>query len=120
MLFRSVVNLHNGITGSRFIVTRLTGAGAQDFNLAYEPNGSFITSTTRDTSNNAEVVVNNNIIGGSSLGTSTSSNFTVVGRYNSTANGSGGEIQEMIIWKQNYISLKSNISNKINEYYGIY
>jgi hypothetical protein len=116
---RPISNLVSGAAGGRVIVTRLTTSSANDFNLSYEPNGSFITSTTRDSSNYAEISVNNSVLGGSSIGTGTNG-FGVVGRYNSSANGSGGEIQEMIIWKQNYISLKSNISNKINEYYGIY
>jgi hypothetical protein len=117
---RPVINHHFGAAGSRVISTRLTNASGQDLSLPFETNGSFITSTTRNTSNNVEVTINDNVIGGSSLGTSAATNFTHLGRYNSTANSSAGEIQEMIIWKQNYISLKSNISDKINEYYGIY
>jgi hypothetical protein len=118
---RPVANLHSGGVGSRFITLRLVAVGGgNDISVPFETNGSFITSTTRDTSNYAEVSVNNSVVGGGALGVSTSANFTVVGRFNSSANGSGGEIQEMIIWKQNYVSIKSNISNKINEYYAIY
>jgi hypothetical protein len=117
---RPVMNHHFGAAGSRVISTRLTNASGQDFSLPFETNGSFITSTTRDTSNYQEVSVNNSVLGGNSMGTSAAANITHLGRYNSSANSSAGEIQEMIIWKQNYISLKSNISDKINEYYGIY
>ena len=116
---RPIVNLHNGSAGSRNIVTRLTTSSAQDFNLPFEPNGSFITSTTRDTSNYQEISVNNSVLGGSSIGVGIAT-ISHLGRYNSSANSSAGEIQEMIIWKQDYVSLKSNISDKINEYYGIY
>jgi hypothetical protein len=117
---RPVMCLHSGAAGSRVITTRLTSNSGQDFNLPFETNGSLITSTTRDTSNYAEVSVNNSIIGGSTLGTNTTADFTVVGRQSSSTIASGGEIQEMIIWKQDYVSLKSEISNKINEYYEIY
>ena len=117
---RPVINHHFGVAGSRVIVTRLTNTSGPDLILPFETNGSFITSTTRDTSNYIEVSVNNSILGGRSMGTSLAASLGVLGRYNSTANSSSGEIQEMIIWKQNYVSLKSNISDKINEYYGIY
>jgi hypothetical protein len=117
---RPVLNHHFGAAGSRVINTRLTLGSGQDFSIPFETNGSFITSTTRNTSNYQEVSVNNSVLGGSSMGTSAAANITHLGRYNSSANSSAGEIQEMIIWKQNYISLKSNISDKINEYYGIY
>jgi hypothetical protein len=117
---RPVANLHNGASGSRIIRTRLTNSSAQDLELPFETNGSFITSTTRDTSDYQEISTNNNVLGGSSLGTTASTNFSVMGRYNSSANSSGGEIQEMIIWKQNYVSLRSEISNYLNQYYGIY
>lgn len=117
---RPVINHHFGAAGSRVISTRLTNVSGQDLGLPFETNGSFITSTTRDTSNYQEVSVNNSVLGGSSMGTVQAANITHLGRYNSSANSSAGEIQEMIIWKQNYVSLKSNISDKINEYYAIY
>lgn len=116
---RPRLNLHLGAAGSRNIETRLTNNSAQDLSLPFETNGSFITSTTRDTSNYQEISVNNSVLGGSSIGVGTAT-ISHLGRYNSSANSSAGEIQEMIIWKQNYVSLKSNISDKINEYYGIY
>lgn len=116
---RPRLNLHLGVAGSRNIETRLTNNLATDLSLPFETNGSFITSTTRDTLNYQEVSVNNSILGGSSIGVGIAS-ITHFGRYNSSANASGGEIQEIIVWKQDYVSLKSNISDKINEYYGIY
>jgi hypothetical protein len=99
-------------SGSRVIETRLTPSA--DLSLPFETNGIFITSTTRDTSNYQEVSVNNSVLGGNSMGTIAAANITHLGRYNSSANASAGEIQEMIIWKQDYVSLKSNISDKIN------
>ena len=117
---RPRLNLQLGLPGTRRIETRLTTSSAQDIDFPFETNGSFITSTTRDTSNYQEVSVNNSVLGGSSMGTVQTATITHLGRFNSSANSSTGEMQEMIIWKQNYVSLKSNISDKINEYYGIY
>jgi len=116
---RPVVNLHIGASGSRNIRTRLTNSTGGDFEIPFETNGSFITSTTRDI-NNVEITVNDNLIGSYTITGGSNNNLTHLGRFNSSANSSAGEIQEMIIWKQNYVSLKSNISDKINEYYGIY
>ena len=117
---RPIGLLHNGSAGSRNILTRLTSSSTQDITIPFETNGSFITSVTRNTSNVVEITANDSLLGSSSLGTSTSAGLTVMGRYNSSANSSTGEIQELIIWKQNYVSLKNDISDKINEYYGIY
>jgi hypothetical protein len=117
---RPIGLLHNGSAGSRNILTRLTLSSTQDISIPFETNGSFITSITRDTSNNVQITANDSLVGTSSLATAQSANLSVMGRYNSSANSSTGEIQELIIWKQNYISLKDDISDKINEYYGIY
>jgi len=117
---RPIGLLHNGSAGSRNILTRLTSSSTQDISIPFETNGSFITSITRDTSNNVQITANDSLVGTSSLATVQSANLSVMGRYNSSANSSTGEIQELIIWKQNYISLKDDISDKINEYYGNY
>jgi hypothetical protein len=117
---RPVVNLHIGVVGSRVIRTRLTNTSGGDFEIPFETNGSFITSTTRDVSNNVEITVNDNLIGSYTITGGNNNNLTHLGRFNSSGNSSAGEMQEMIIWKQDYVSLKSTISDKINEYYGVY
>jgi hypothetical protein len=117
---RPVINLHQGVAGSRLIRTRLTSNTGGEFDIPFETNGSFITSTTRDISDNVEITVNDNLIGSYTITGGLTNNLTHLGRFSSSANASTGEMQEMIIWKQDYVSLKSNISDKINEYYGIY
>jgi hypothetical protein len=116
---RPTLNLHIGSAGSRVIRTTLNTAPSSPYEVSFETNGSFITSTTR-VSDNVEITVNDNLIGSTILTTGSSASITHLGRFNSSSNSSAGEMQEMIIWKQDYVSLKSNISDKINEYYGIY
>ena len=41
-------------------------------------------------------------------------------QWNSTTNTNNGAFQEAIWWQRDYTSLRDNITQEINNYYGIY
>lgn len=111
---------HIGPAGSRVIEYRFTNSGVDILSIPYENLESMITTATRN-GNNMQVYVNNILIGQRNTALSgTSANITALFQPNSAGNAVGGDIHEMIFWNQDYTALRADITNKINEYYGIY
>ena len=81
------------------------------------PNTNHVITTHRRTGNNIDVYLNNTITTNSRVSSDTGS-FISLGN----ANGSTttGQITELIFWNQDYDSLLPNITQEINNYYGIY
>lgn len=80
--------------------------------------GQSIVTTKRITGN----VIQGSLNGVQYTPMSTQSNQSAVGFLGgvNSSEASSGYLQETIWWNQNYSSLELNISDKINEYYGIY
>jgi hypothetical protein len=110
---------HAIISGEPIISWRMTNNTGDIIQLP-SPTGTLLTTTNRN-GLNREMWVNNNqlfqstdpLVGGNS-------NITRLGSVSSAANPSAGEWMEMIYWNRNYTALRSAITDKINEYYGIY
>ena len=111
---------HFGSAGSRTIEYRFTNNGNDILSVSYEALESMITTATRN-SNDMQLYINNNFIGSRNTPLAGGGlNITTLFQPNSAANVVGGDIHEMIFWNQDYTALRENISDKINEHYGIY
>jgi hypothetical protein len=102
------------------LVYRFTNTGVDNLSVPYTTSGNQIITASRVV-NDMQLYGNNSLIG--------NRNTAFVGATipitNITQHVSGsqivrGELFEMIFWNQNYTSLRSDITNKINEYYAIY
>ena len=102
------------------LVYRFTNNGADSLSVPYTTTGNQIITTSRVVTD-MQLYGNNSLIGNRN----TAFAGATIPITNITSHVSGsqivrGELFEMIFWNQNYTSLRSDITNKINEYYGIY
>jgi hypothetical protein len=112
--------ISHAIVDSNPVIRWRISNNAEDHIQLPSPTGTLLTTTNRN-GLNREMWVNNNqlfqstdpLVGGNS-------NITRLGSVSSAANPSAGEWMEMIYWNENYTALRSAITSKINEYYGIY
>jgi hypothetical protein len=110
----------SGAAGSRIVTYRFTNNNADNLTIPYEDVGNMLFTATR---NGDEMVVDMNGVEIGSRNTplvAATSNSTNLFQHNSSANLLTGAFQLAIMWNQNYTALKSNITQEINNYYGIY
>jgi hypothetical protein len=102
------------------LVYRFTNNGVDSLSVPYTTSGNQIITTSRVV-NDIQLYGNNSLIGNRNTAfTGTTIPITNITQYVSGSQIVRGELFEMIFWNQDYTSLRSDITNKINEYYAIY
>lgn len=92
------------------------GTGISHF-TADTSTGSQFVQTLRDGSNVVKMW-KNGVAGATGSATNVVTNFTYLGKYTSPQHS--GYMNEVILWKQDYESVREEIAQNINNYYGIY
>jgi hypothetical protein len=110
----------SGAAGSRVVTYRFTNNSVDNLTIPYEDVGNMLFTATRN--GNAMVVDMNGVEIGSrnSAFSGVVQSSTNLFQPNSITNTLTGSFQLAIMWNQNYTTLKSSITQEINNYYGIY